>query len=229
MADLWSDLWRPERVNKWPKSMTDMWWRWWWWWWYGGKWATVVEWNCVITWRYCLCCHSKGRPLFASDCEQKLNTIIEGTDLWGAVWTVGRCSADIAVNMETRNVMRVLCATHGKRPKMHIDFQSENLNWSLNPWSWRWNFRNVDGRLPIEPGRLPRRSGWSVFVSSFFLFLFFLSFFFSFLFFLQHLNLCLSLKQLLVVKNNVRSEVSMKCWCWCDYTDNYKIRWRSWL
>jgi len=24
---------RPERVNKWSNSMTDIWWWWWWWWW----------------------------------------------------------------------------------------------------------------------------------------------------------------------------------------------------
>jgi len=25
---------RPERVNKRPNSMTDIWWWWWWWWWW---------------------------------------------------------------------------------------------------------------------------------------------------------------------------------------------------
>ena len=25
---------RPERVNRWPNCMTDIWWWWWWWWWW---------------------------------------------------------------------------------------------------------------------------------------------------------------------------------------------------
>ena len=31
---------RPERVNKWPNCMTDI-WRWWWWWWW--MWKQLID------------------------------------------------------------------------------------------------------------------------------------------------------------------------------------------
>jgi len=33
---------RPERVNKWPNSMTDIWW-WWWWWYWNIVWRTNTK------------------------------------------------------------------------------------------------------------------------------------------------------------------------------------------
>jgi len=33
---------RPERVNKWPNSMKDIWW-WWWWWWYIAKHNSISD------------------------------------------------------------------------------------------------------------------------------------------------------------------------------------------
>jgi hypothetical protein len=113
-----------------------------------------------------------GRPLLAWDWEQELNTRREGNELWEAVWSMGCCSADIGCEHGDTN-MRCACHvpyfTHGKDMKWISIFNQKILSpwnllfwWTLDPWSWRWHFRNVGYHLPIEPQRRPRRSEWSV-------------------------------------------------------------------
>ena len=42
------DTRRPERVNKWPNSMKDIWWWWWWWWWWWMMLYSTLEFIVII-------------------------------------------------------------------------------------------------------------------------------------------------------------------------------------
>jgi hypothetical protein len=61
------DMWEPKQVNKWPKSMTDIWW--WWWWTLNMCWVTVtLQWTWVCSFKCLVFCISDIHEILDVSC-----------------------------------------------------------------------------------------------------------------------------------------------------------------